>query len=121
MALQSIFRTIKKRAWSSIGLKIHGELSSVKGVCLTQTHCRRPGEDPLEAFNRMIREKEMRAKRREEERRRELSPSRSRSRSRTRTRTRSRTPRVRARSRASSRPRYSRFARIYRSLPSREN
>ncbi|XP_028027137.1 E3 ubiquitin-protein ligase RBBP6-like isoform X3 [Bombyx mandarina] len=65
----------------------------------------RPGEDPLEAFNRMIREKEMRAKRREEERRRELSPSRSRSRSRTRTRTRSRTPRVRARSRASSRPR----------------
>ncbi|XP_050671220.1 E3 ubiquitin-protein ligase RBBP6 isoform X3 [Leptidea sinapis] len=38
-------------------------------------------EDPLEAFNRMIREKEMRAKRREEERRRVHSGSRSASRS----------------------------------------
>ncbi|KAI5651867.1 DWNN domain-containing protein [Phthorimaea operculella] len=35
------------------------------------------GEDPLEAFNRMIREKEMRAMRREVERRRAISGSRS--------------------------------------------
>lgn len=78
--------------------------------------CRRAGEDPLEAFNRMIREKEERAKRREEERRRLHSASPlSRSRSpRPRSRTRSRTPashgsRLRSHSRPLSRPRYSRL------------
>ncbi|XP_045525591.1 E3 ubiquitin-protein ligase RBBP6 isoform X1 [Pieris brassicae] len=74
-------------------------------------------EDPLEAFNRMIREKEMRAKRREEERRRVKSGSRSLSRS-PRLQRLSRSPRPLRGSRSPRLPRASRSPRPPRGSPS---